>query len=297
LWVCRAPNGSESQAFLVDKFEAVEQWAWTLKSYPSSMDPLQLAKQIMNEADQDLPGFAGDWDHSLRIVLANLQPVNQELVLIEDSLHEILPNFRTCSGGSWTYVQFANFTEFGQVLYSNIYWNSPLLNNLDKAGLIVHETIYRWLRSSYQDQNSKRARYITGVLLSTLPATEKASRINRILQEPLPSPHDDWFCSSHNQHNDQIYGSYGATEFETRNSVLMTCQSGPDPFFCEDYNTQCEKITTPQIAWACTVSNRGTLYMGRGRAQLESLFRAELSCSQNNDRFFCFSQPPNCQPL
>lgn len=304
LWACKvSPTAEPTQLMLVDIFEAREQHGWTMQKFPQFMTPEGIADQMQTMVDQDLPSYSPLWRQAMDHVKANWQPAGGELEVIDDALYQIRPYSKLCPGGSWIYTQFANFNLQGQVLVDIDLWNSPILSSGEKAAMMWHEAIYYWLRSSYQDTNSIRARYIVAVLFSDLSATEKSTKISTLLQAPEPSARQDWFCRDKNQLNNKIYSAYAASEFEGRHSALASCMRGPEPIHCQpDSFIQCEQITVDHIAWACKAENSLNFesFLGRGRGRLEAEFRAEENCilgSPGVDPMFCQSSSPECTAL
>ncbi len=298
-WSCRiSPLAPPTQLLLVDFFEAREQYGWTIRKAPPATSALAFVDIMMADLNRELPAYASIWKQLLERTLKAVHFVNAELEVVDDALYQIRPLNSSCAGGAWYYTQFANFNDLGQVLISKELWDSNLLTIEEKAGIIWHEVIYLWLRESYGDVNSVRARMITGLLFSTLTAQDKSERISKSLGAPLPN-RQDWFCRSQNRLTNGVFGAFGASELEARASVLTTCQAGGYEFHCDSQATSCEKVVSEHVKWSCVAENglNGRLYVGRGRIQQEALFRSQETCQAQvgkNQWLHCVANPPKC---
>lgn len=306
VWAC-IPGAHQpaTQLLLVDFYEAREQQGqngWTIPPAPSGLTPMQYADQKAKEFERDFASsYAGDWSESLELIKAHLRYVNADLASIDDALFKIIPPANQCVG-DWTYTQFANFTEQGQVLVSAGLWNSPLLTVEEKAGLIWHETIYAWLRLKFMDKDSVRARYITGLLFSTEPVAEKTRLLSEVLdQAPPPNETKSWFCRLQNRLTNELFGADGSSRQETEAEVTRLCQAGGNSFNCAFESVQCLAIPSENLTWTCNNQNSLTseIYTSRGRNRLEAEFRSQASCqaAHRQDLLHCTTLSPVCSEL
>jgi len=294
-WTCRAQETAPAtQAMLVDFYEAREQHGWTLRSEPSAATPVELADKMMSRLEVEFPNYAPLWRSQLAEVKSVMKVVDAELTPVADSLYDITPRTSTCNG-KWFYTQFALFTIEGQLLIDQALWNSPLLTVQDKAGLLWHETIYRWMRQAHQDQNSRRARRITGLVFSDLSGEKKRALLAEILGGSNPVQ-QDWMCRIQNGVSRKFFASYGASEIEASSDTLMQCQQAGYKYHCSESEIQCAVIDRDQIGWFCKSRNvySGDVFVGRGRNLLEAEFRSQSACQlqlKGNDSNACDDAP------
>lgn len=299
LWACK-PGALEpaTKYIFVDFFEAKEQYNWTLRNFDGyGID--SIINFIGREVQRDLPSYAGLWMQALQTVRSNLRFPNAELIVIDDGLWDIRPDPTTCQG-LWTYTQFANFNRQGQVLIANSLWNSPLISNLEKAGLIWHEAIYLWLRTSYQDTSSLRARKITGLLFSDLPAAQKMAELSRTLNEQTPTS-QEWFCRVKNGLSSRVFAAYGETRLDAESAAVTTCQNSGNEFHCSTVRPDCERLEKDRLVWTCSTEHglNGKIFSGRGRGRLEAEYRSQEACQMDSisTEFHCVTHAPECAQI
>lgn len=181
LWACRAPDRIV-RAELVDLFEAREEFKLNLKAFGKKSADEILREQLVYVRSA-LPDLYDEWISHFNYALKNRQLVNAKLRPIEDSLYRIEPAAQTCPEGKWEYTQFANFTEYGQILIQRDLWESPAISELDRAALLFHESLYRWARIRLLDRDSVRARRIVGYLFSTLKPEELRREFDKAVPE------------------------------------------------------------------------------------------------------------------
>lgn len=181
LWACRTPEGIV-RAELVDLFEAREEFKLDLKNFgKESVD--EIVRERLAYVRGALPDLYEEWVSHFEYVLNHRQLVNARLRPIEDSLYRIEPVAATCPEGSWEYTQFANFTEYGQILIRRDLWENPAVSERDKAALLFHESLYRWTRIRLVDHDSVRARRIVGYLFSQHSPGDLRREISKTIPE------------------------------------------------------------------------------------------------------------------
>ncbi len=189
IWACYASDKSLQKGLLIDFFELKNEFALELIQ-SAKTDPMEIVKDRMNFAEQNLPGLNNTLKAYISDTLDNLRFIDSELLMVDDGLFRIKPSRSSCAT-EWKYEQFANYTQYKQVLINREFWESSQIPALDKAGLIWHEIIYSWLRDRYSDTNSVRARQITGLLFSNLDKEQIDHQINQVLANlsvPQPKP-------------------------------------------------------------------------------------------------------------
>ncbi len=176
-WACVLPSGSFDWVRMVDLYEAETEFHFTIERRTASPGAqAKLALQRLASAD---PKYAGELSQWLDHVLTHVTSVRAELQVIDDFLYHLKPYARECPNGKIEYVQTANFTSDGSILFREDVVN--LFDDTMKAALYLHEAVYADLRFKYGEQNSIRARHLTALLMSTLNGQALKVELNSIL--------------------------------------------------------------------------------------------------------------------
>ncbi len=186
-WVCRNINNSIRKIELVDFFEAKKQYKLNIQRYSYLMSEaavLRQYKRIITDITTTLGMNLSPYFNSLdsKITLVDKETA---IEFIDDALPKIKPGYQWCLLGTIQYEQLANFyTE--TVLYpaflgaakENILLSKELFEHKkfykeERAGLLLHEIVYQYLRDNYGAKNSVLARRIVGIIASDLNTEEK----------------------------------------------------------------------------------------------------------------------------
>jgi len=301
IWSC-SKNNKLQIGYLVDLFEAREEFRYPLIT-PVGTDPNEIANGVMARIKISWPELYGKVYPHMVEVLANFRVVNEALTEIPDSDPRGRPLPEACEYGSWEYLQIANYKLNGQLLIRRDLWESPNLPALDRAALLWHEAIYRWLRTDYQDDNSSRSRQIVGLVFSTWDIDRVKAEVKKILwantnPAPQPSPtappvqNENFLCVIQNHAVNQIYTGYGATLFLASNNAKYACSNGPTAQACGmiEESSDCVNQAAPEN-WTCTSTNHanGKMYTAQGRSKLEASARNEATCFGGSSAFACAS--------
>lgn len=177
VWVCQNKDrlGTIRKVELVDFYEAEKEFKYTIKNQTGldSQTILDLYKYRIFEIDKNLAASMEPYFSKLN---AKLNPVDTDLEVIDDALYRVKPPGRWCEDGTISYQQLANYTNYtnyGSILINEYLYNHAQVSELERAGLLLHEVVYEYLREKFHDKDSQRARRIVGVLASTL-TTEQA---------------------------------------------------------------------------------------------------------------------------
>ena len=103
-----------------------------------------------------------------------------EIALIDDAKVRVKPAIETCDG-TIAPMQIANFTDDGRLLIDSHLFNHPKFSPRDQAALLVHEAIYAYFRSRFEDRDSQRARRVVGILFSKLDSKAAHQKIDEAL--------------------------------------------------------------------------------------------------------------------
>lgn len=298
LWVC-APDHEPKTAALVDFYEAETEFGLHLIS-PAEADPLALVDAVGALVAAKLPDYSVRWTPILSEVRAKIRFVNAELVVIDDALFRIRPWASLCRSG-WEYWQFANYTSYREVLIRQDLWLSNAVSTRDKAGLIWHEAIYRWMRDEFGDKDSVRARQIVGLLFSDLEAGALRSALEKILSPDEASPnHPVWVCLLRNEVSGKFYYDLGPNELMTRGLVSDDCQRHETSlaYHCLRSQIRCDSFTSMQPRFVCAEQNsfNNRVFTEQGRSQIEAEAKARKACTDQSPPYQCESQL-QCQSL
>lgn len=165
VWTCRNDDDSIRWIQLVDFFEGEVEFGLKIYDQYAGMSKSEIINSILEFSGEIDPNFEGVLSRYLSIVEESLEFKNSELEVIDDSLYRIRPSRMTCVSGNVNYEQLANYTTDGRILISDLY-DSDLLSETDKAGLLIHEAIYLFLRESRGETNSVNTRKVLAYLFS-----------------------------------------------------------------------------------------------------------------------------------
>ncbi|WP_413288327.1 hypothetical protein [Bdellovibrio sp. HCB337] len=119
----------------------------------------------------------------------NLVAIPDALNFVPDAELRYKPPASSCVGGLVSYVQLADTTMDGKVIYSSRVWNMPEFSEFHKAAILLHEEIYFALRESLGDESSYRTRQLMGLLYSNMDENTLRQAVDYVLQsKPRPRP-------------------------------------------------------------------------------------------------------------
>lgn len=178
-WLCKNKDNSIRKMELVDFYEAKQEFKLKIQEYPglSSIAILQKYKAKIQEINPRLYNGLSPYFENL---MTKLEPLDSALEIIDDTLFRVVPSEKWCKDGEATYLQMANFTDYGKILLDNDHFTSEKLNELNRAGLYLHEVVYEYLREKHGDINSVRARKIVGIVSSTLGKKACIERLEKL---------------------------------------------------------------------------------------------------------------------
>jgi hypothetical protein len=302
VWACVGAQQGISSANLVDLYEAREEFGLAILKTVET-EPMNIVQDRADFLRDNLPEYFANWAGALQFVMGNTRYVSAELVVVDDALYRIKPLPKTCKGGQWQYTQFANFTHLGQVLIQKELWNETALAPIDKAALIWHEAIYKWLRDTAGDRDSIRTRQIVGILFSDLNVNQIKMEIQKVLantnpQPPTPQPppsptvpeNEKVICLVRNAMNFMFYSGYGSGELEAKGNAMGACaNSGSNGVHCDPVGARCEANTSAIPNRACVIQDRLNFksYTGKGRSETEAFMKAFSMCSAGVNPVHC----------
>jgi len=313
IWICETADLQVTTSVLVDFYEAENEFKWTLIQ-PAHQDPQQIADDILASVRTKFPQQGDPWSAVLGEMRSHFDFVAGELTLAEDSNYRSKPLPSLCrTSGGWQYRQFANWDDrANHGIIRDDYWQSPQISPLDKAGLVWHEVVYRWLRVNYGDSDSTRAREIVGVLFAENNAqftlAQAQARLQEILTRKPPvdprPPVGGWICALQNQQSNFWFSGYGPDQDTARQHAMTACQDGGDfmGFACNNPGNglECGAVGSEE-KYTCTINyhrEQDKNVTASGRSMLEARVKALQACNEAVGRdgsWLCQSREANCQ--
>jgi hypothetical protein len=313
IWICENNDLDITSSVLVDFYEAENEFKWTLIQ-PTQTDPWKIAEDLSAGLPARFPQQASAWASAFNEVRTRFDYILGELEAPNDSKFRAKPLPSLCrTGGGWHYRQFANWDDrSNHGIIRKDYWESPRISSLDKAGLLWHEAIYRWLRVAYGDNDSVRAREIVGVLFAENNADfsqDKArARVAEILgRKPPVDPTDPagaWVCAIQHQQSNLWHVGYGADRSAARTKAVESCRESGDfmGFSCLHpwSDVECGQLGGEE-KFSCMVPYRRgeeQKFTATGRSLLEARVKALKACGEavgQEGAWLCSSREAVCK--
>lgn len=292
VWACVEPSGAIRSAMLVDLYEAQKEFQLFIPGGGIGQTPQEIYQARKAWLLQNIP-WTTQLTSSFAQVEKSVTMVDAGLVVIDDSLFRIRPLETECPGGRWDYTQFANYTSYGSVLIRKDLWNSQALSQLDKAALLVHEAVYLFLRGK-GDTSSVRARAITGLLFSNLPAGEISVRIQSIMSGSMPAPAPvqptpaQYACLLRDSSAGTHYLGLGTLQLDAEYNAVKACEAERSASYCAT-EPVCEPLYRQTFSSSCMArsSSTGKAYLGRGRGKVEATYKALEACQAESSPSYC----------
>jgi hypothetical protein len=189
-WACQKNNSKITKIELFDFFEAENLYGLKIKKYSERTAskfsdvgyffPLSQYELRISEIDSKL---FKELEPYFQYVDKNINLIGQEadLELVHDLKSIIKPNSSWCKNGTIVPQTIINFTDEGSIYFNKQIFNHKEFSITEKAGLILHEVIYAYLREKYGDEDSADARLIVSLIASDLSvALIKSSVLNML---------------------------------------------------------------------------------------------------------------------
>lgn len=176
--VCRNSNGSIQSAEVLDLYEARVQYR--LKVAPNTLPYMQQALQAIEPLKKTIPVF--EYNGIVNSIgnlekIKNILPKGTKLQEVNDAFPVVLPE--NCS-----LEQAANYYNDSNILFNGEIWEA--FDEQNRAALVVHEAIYRFMRT-YGAKDSQKARLNVGHLFASTPLEPVAT---------MNPKHEIWRCGS-----------------------------------------------------------------------------------------------------
>jgi hypothetical protein len=231
VWVCEDAAHTMYDIMFMDVFEARREYQLNLpETQVAPADLVQTQKAWIQQFLKDPHTLI----KNIEYVEKNVTWIDDVINLIPDGANKISPHPSTCKQGDWVPVQLVNFTDDFRVLVRRELFDSPMMSNLEKAAVYLHEGIYSYLRTEFGDTTSVRARAIVGFLLSDLGDADKLARIQKVLDQkepaPAPTPAGSFICGIKPDTYTALYIHEAATAEAAKKAVIQDCIDGENPF-------------------------------------------------------------------
>ncbi|WP_413587595.1 hypothetical protein [Bdellovibrio sp. HCB274] len=133
--------------------------------------------------DRTLPSLAKILKDNPLDISKKLRAAPDALSYIPDAELRYKPPVTSCPGGVVSFVQLADATLDGEIIYSKRVWDLPVFSNYQKAAILLHEEIYFALRKVFGDGSSYRTRQIIGLMYSGLSDFELNRQVEEVLND------------------------------------------------------------------------------------------------------------------
>lgn len=131
--------------------------------------------------DRVLPALSEILKNNPLDIKTKLRAVPYPISYIPDAELRYKPPTTSCPGGVVSYVQLADATLDGEIIYSSRVWDMPVFSTYQKAAILLHEEIYFALRKKFGDGSSYRTRQIIGLMYSGLSDSELKRQVDEVL--------------------------------------------------------------------------------------------------------------------
>lgn len=323
VWSCETSDGEILDLMFMDIYEARRLHKLTVPE--TNEDPLVTVQKQKGWVQNFLPNFIDINDH-IFYVERNINWIDEVLVDIPDAANLVIPHPSTCpKPGKWQAVQMVNFTDQNDIYIRKSLFESPLMTDVERAAVYLHEGIYSYLRTEFKDKDSKRTRKIVGLLLSNEKDSDKVSRILAELkqgQRPPPPPEEPksgFICGIKPGQHTALYTAESDNEKEAKAKAVQECKVGENPFGndngignpgfpffpgfpggehprlreCRENRVLCEPITTSQKVVTCVLPDffDRKEFKGQGRTSLEAQKESMTRClaSEGASNSSCFN--------
>ena len=199
--VCRTPQGKVLTAELLDIFESRILYGLNTQS-PRGTDATEVAVNYLNNLKRFSPELADYLIPQVQAFMSETRFVPIALVDIDDSNGILLP--KDCYVEQLAIQKEPNFSKDKRFTINSEIWNALDLTN--KAGLILHEVLYR-LAIARGQENSLTTRYFNAFLLSESFLTSEPWQFNELTTEAR------FF-------NTMAYSAHGYDFFNVKGKVL-----------------------------------------------------------------------------
>ena len=205
LWVCREKNDTIRWVRLVDLFEGKQQHRLNIPADNSANSYEEIVKQKLARvrlADRDFhDGIEPHVNGVLRSITSGKALTEMKLFDVPKDAPSVggpeddewAPEKSECIKGKIKFAQVANYLDNGALYIRKSIWNHKKFSEQDKAALVFHEGVYKYMRDTYSDENSMRTREIVAAIFSDLCPRRLAMRTSKVLTgvEGMPASREE----------------------------------------------------------------------------------------------------------
>ncbi len=232
VWACEIGKNIYSDLMFIDVYEARRERL--LEVPETSLNYLEYLSEKINWVNRNLPDYK--MNSHFQYVLKNVIWIEEVLTTIPDMSNVVSPHPSTCKNGEWSAVQLVNFTNDFRILIRKDLFNSNMLTEMERAAVYIHESIYSFMRTEFNDTNSLRARAITGYILSNRSDIEIVQAIKKIISsktpEPEPPKNQGWTCGIKPESRSNLYVQDDRNIETAKKRVFDDCVNGETESMC-----------------------------------------------------------------
>lgn len=185
VWICKKKTFFKNEKIIwikvLDIFEAETEFELPMNNF-NGLNTTRIIDEVMWKLRQSKI-FEMPLIEEIKLdVLSKMKPVKSEINEIDDIFYRIRPPASSCPDGeiSREPIQIANYTSYGTLLLRADIWDSKHLDDINRAALIMHEIVYAYMRETYSDMDSVRARMIVGIVFSKLNQEQMNSKLSSV---------------------------------------------------------------------------------------------------------------------
>ena len=178
LWTCRDENTDETLrwAYLLDLSEGDRDWGVHIEREVSLDRAAWILRAEDRMAKANVEFYMAYLTRKAEVQARFALVPDSDFIGTEDFNLHTRPAQSTCPHGTIPLVpeQLANFTPQGQLIVNRTLWESPVLADIDRAALYLHEGIYKLLRETQGHTDSLKTRELVAYLFSNQPVSHYA---------------------------------------------------------------------------------------------------------------------------
>lgn len=181
-WACRKNDGT-GQVIWIKAADLTKVEFYTPSGLQEKAgDRWDLLAEQHAKIEKTTPALAALLKAHPLLLATKLQAIPDALNFVPDAELRYKPPASSCVGGLVSYVQLADTTMDGNIVYSSRVWNMPEFSEFHKAAILLHEEIYFALRESFGDESSYRTRQLMGLLYSNMDETILRKAVDEVLK-------------------------------------------------------------------------------------------------------------------
>ncbi|MES2801810.1 MAG: hypothetical protein V4654_04915 [Bdellovibrionota bacterium] len=181
VWVCRKNDTANvvwiksHDLFLLEMFDRLSQKFDFMKAW--KIYEMQLG--LISENFPSLAKMIQQYPLDLKSIL-RIEDISVDL--IGDGGIDLRPLKSSCPDGRVGFEQVADFIAKDLLFLDSKIWHQPMMKEVDKAIIFMHEHIYYVLRKANDEESSVRTQQLVATIFADLPIDIANERVDKILQ-------------------------------------------------------------------------------------------------------------------